>query len=133
MIYRGLAEFVVVVHFLFIAFVGIGSLLAVRWPALVWLHVPVVGWSTAIVTIDFTCPLTPLEKLLRRRGGHSSYEGGFIDQYLRDVVYPDELTVHARVIVAFTIIAGYLVLWSRHYRRRVRALDGAAVLSQKAR
>jgi hypothetical protein len=122
---RWLADLVVVTHFLFVAFVAIGSLLAVRWPALVWLHAPVVAWSAAIVTIDFTCPLTSLEKLLRRRGGTSSYRGGFVDHYIRDVVYPDELTVHARVIVGLTITAGYLVLVCRHRARRAHALDSA--------
>ncbi len=105
-----------VVHFLFVAFVAIGALLALRWRFLVWLHVPVVVWAVAIVAIGFTCPLTPLEKYLRRRAGAATYEGGFIDHYIRDVVYPGGYTVHARVLVALTITAGYVVMVARHRR-----------------
>ncbi len=116
MIYRWLAELVVVVHFLFVAFIAIGALLALKWRSLVWLHVPVVIWAVAIVTIGFTCPLTPLEKYFRRRAGDAAYEGGFIDHYLRDVVYPGGYTNHTRVIVALTIISGYAVMVFRHRR-----------------
>ena len=129
MVFRWLADLVVVVHFLFVAFIAVGALLAVRWPGLVWLHVPVVVWAAAIVTIGFTCPLTPLEKFLRRRAGDRSYDGGFIDHYIRDVLYPDEFTVHARAIVASMIVAGYAVLFSRHRSGRGRALDAAPRLS----
>ncbi len=62
MIYRLLADLVVVIHLAFIVFVAVGGLLAWRWPQLVWAHVPVVVWAVAIVAIGFTCPLTPLEK-----------------------------------------------------------------------
>ena len=82
MIYRLLADLVVLVHLAFIVFVAVGALLAWRWPHLVWAHVPVVVWAVAIVAIGFTCPLTPLEKLLRRRAGGEAYDDGFIDHYL---------------------------------------------------
>jgi uncharacterized membrane protein YhhN len=60
-IYRLLADLVLVAHLLFIAFVAAGGLLAWKWPRLLWLHVPVAVWAAAIVTVAFTCPLTPLE------------------------------------------------------------------------
>jgi Protein of Unknown function (DUF2784) len=87
-IYRLLADLVVVVHVLFIVFVAVGSLLALWWPRLVLLHVPVVLWAAPIVTIGFTCPLTPLEKALRERAGASSYDGGFVDHYLDALCTP---------------------------------------------
>jgi hypothetical protein len=120
MAYRWLAELVVVVHFLFVAFVALGAFLALKWPWLIWLHVPVLIWAAAIVSIGFTCPLTPLEKYLRRRSGDGAYEGGFIDHYIRDVLYPGEYTNQARAVVALTIIAGYALMVSRHRRRRVQ-------------
>ena len=88
MYYRLLADVVVVVHLLFIVFVTVGSLLAIRWPRLVLLHVPVVLWAALIVTTGFECPLTPLERALRVRGGVSSYDGGFVDHYLDDLCTP---------------------------------------------
>ena len=57
-------------------------------PRLVRLHLPVVLWATAIVTIGFTCPLTPLKKRFQLRAGASSYDGGFVDHYLNDVSIP---------------------------------------------
>src|SRR3712207_7996589 len=51
--------------------------------------VPALAYGLGIVTIGWTCPLTPLEKWLRPG---SDYEGGFVDQYLEDVVWPEELT-----------------------------------------
>jgi hypothetical protein len=112
-VYRLMADLVVLLHLLFIAFVAVGSLLTVRWPRLVVLHVPVVIWAAAIVTIGFTCPLTPLEKALRRRAGASLYDGGFVDHYLDGVVYPGRYTTLARMLVAALIVAGYIVLLAR--------------------
>ena len=115
-LYRLLADLVVVVHLVFIAFVAVGGLLAIKWPLLVRLHLPVVLWAAAIVTIGFTCPLTPLEKHLRRRAGASSYDGGFVDHYLNDVVYPGRYTALARVIVAAVILGGYTALLAQNRR-----------------
>ena len=120
MVYRWLSELVVALHFLFVAFVALGALLTVKWPRLAWLHVPVVVWAAAIVSIGFTCPLTPLEKRLRRRAGDTTYEGGFVDHYLRDVVYPGEYTNHVRAAVALTIIGGYVMMILRRRRHRVQ-------------
>jgi Protein of Unknown function (DUF2784) len=125
MIYRLLADLVVVIHLAFILFVAVGALLAWRWPHLVWAHVPVVAWAVAIVAIGFTCPLTPLEKLLRRRAGAEAYDGGFIDHYLDGVIYPGRYTPLARAVVAALIIVGYAGLIVRHqnlaHGRRVAA------------
>ncbi len=118
MLYRMLADLVVVGHLLFIAFVAVGSLLAWKWPRLVLVHVPVVMWAAAIVTIGFTCPLTPLEKHLRERGGAAVYSGGFIDHYLKGVVYPGRYTQLARLLVGMLIVVGYVGLLVRHQRGR---------------
>lgn len=117
MIYRILADTVVVLHLAFIVFVAVGSLLVWIWPRLFWLHVVVVAWAAAIVTIGFTCPLTPLEKHLRERASGLSYEGGFIDHYLEGVVYPGGYTTLARLVVAALIAAGYAALVARNRRR----------------
>jgi Protein of Unknown function (DUF2784) len=113
--YRLLADLVVLVHLAFIVFVAVGGLLAWRWPHLVWAHVPVVVWAVAIVAIGFTCPLTPLEKLLRRRAGGEAYDDGFIDHYLDGVVYPGRYILLARAFVAALIIVGYVGLIVRHH------------------
>ena len=117
MLHRILADMVVVVHLTFIVFVAVGSVLVWKWPRLLWPHIAVVAWAAAIVTVGFTCPLTPLEKLLRERAGHTSYDGGFIDHYLSGVVYPGRFTALARLLVGALIVAGYAALLARNRRR----------------
>lgn len=112
-LYRSLADLAMIVHFAFIAFIPIGPLLAWRWPRLIWLHVPAVVWGIAIITIGFSCPLTPLELYFRRLAGGRGYEGGFVDRYLEDVIYPGELTPLLRVLAATAVVGGYAALAAR--------------------
>jgi hypothetical protein len=73
-----------VLHGLAVAFMVTGSLLALRWPTVLWLHVPV---SLAILGLYLTgsdCPLTTLELWLRERAGQPGYRGGFIGHYLTE-------------------------------------------------
>src|SRR4029450_2529595 len=100
MVFRLLADLVVVVHLAFILFVAVGGLLVWRWPWLMRLHAPAVAWGTAIITIGFTCPLTPLEKELRRRAGEQGAPGGFVDHYIEGVIYPGTLAPVARALIA---------------------------------
>ncbi|OYY81068.1 MAG: hypothetical protein B7Y33_02475, partial [Hydrogenophilales bacterium 16-62-9] len=56
-----LADAVVVVHLLFVAFVVAGGFLLARWPRLAWLHLPAAAWGAFIEFSGGICPLTPLE------------------------------------------------------------------------
>lgn len=113
MLYRLLADLVVVVHLAFIVFVAVGGLLTWRWPRVSWLHVPTVVWAVGTVTIGFPCPLTPLEKFLRHLAGEEGYGGGFVDHYIEGVLYPESLTPLLRAIAALTIVVGYVELHRR--------------------
>ena len=117
MLYRLTADLVVVAHLGFILFVALGALLAWRWPWLVLLHAPSLVWAVASVTIGVPCPLTPLEKSLRRLAGEEGYAGGFVDRYVEGVVYPESLTPVLRAMVAAAVVLGYAGL----YRRRQSA------------
>jgi hypothetical protein len=119
-LYRFLADVVVVVHFGFIVFVAIGGVMAWRWPTILWLHVPTVLWGLGIITVGYECPLTPLEKELRQRGGEEGYRSGFVDRYLEDVVYPDDYTPHLRAVAAVLILLGWIgvVIRSQRSTRR---------------
>ena len=121
MLYRLTADLVVVVHLAFIVFVGVGALLAWRCPRLLWLHAPSLLWAVAGVTIGVPCPLTPLEKSLRRLAGEDGYGGGFVDQYLEGVVYPESFTTLLRAMVAAAVVVGYVGLYRR---RRTATLVG---------
>lgn len=121
MIWRALADAVLVAHLAFILFVVLGGLLVLRWPRLAWIHVPVVLWGAAIEFFGWICPLTPLEKWLRVMGGEAGYAGGFIAHYLLPLVYPAGLTRGIQFVLgAFVVsvnLAVYLVLWRRSRRR----------------
>jgi uncharacterized membrane protein YhhN len=82
MLFRALADGVLVVHLAFVLFVVLGGLLALRWPRVAWVHVPVALYGAAIEYVGFICPLTPLEVWLRERGGEAGYQGGFVEHYI---------------------------------------------------
>src|SRR3712207_9266426 len=94
--YRGAADVVLVVHLAFVLFVVLGGLLALRWPRVAWVHVPVALYGATIEFVGFVCPLTPLEVWLRRRGGEAGYEGGFIGHYGTPAPFPPGLTREIR-------------------------------------
>lgn len=92
MFWRMAADALVVIHLGFILFVMLGGLLLLRWPSLIWLHVPAVAWGVIVECLHLGCPLTPWENQLRRMAGQAGYEGGFIEHYLIPLIYPAGLT-----------------------------------------
>lgn len=127
MAFRVLADTVLVVHLAFIVFVAAGALLAWRWPRLVWIHLPAAVWGAGIVLIGWDCPLTPLEKWFRRLGGEDAYTGGFVDRYVEDVVYPEELTPLFRTLAAAAIAVGYAGLVRRRHLARRHAATAIGI------
>ena len=116
-----MADLIVALHFLFVAFVVLGGLLALRWPRTAWLHVPAVIWGALVELTGWICPLTPLENRLRRAGGESGYQGDFIAHYILPVLYPNGLTRSDQLMLgglALAInIAVYAFVAVRHRRR----------------
>ena len=82
MIYRALADAVVLLHFGVMLFILLGGLLVLRWRWVVFVHLPFAVWGVAIELGGWICPLTPLEIHLRRLGGEAGYAGGFIGPLL---------------------------------------------------
>lgn len=119
MIYRWLADGVVVVHLAFVAFVMVGAFLALKWRWLVWLHLPAAIWGVLIEYAGWICPLTPLENALRARAGEAGYSGDFIQHYLLRALYPGGLTTATQWILGSIALGVNIV--------------GYAVLSRKAR
>jgi len=127
MLYGRMADLVLVVHLAFVAFVALGGFLVWRWRRLGWLHVPVALWGAVIAVTGFTCPLTPLENRLRRLGGQTGYEGGFIEHYITAALYPAGLTRGAQIMLGAAVLALNLVVYWRAYllsRRERRPMEG---------
>jgi hypothetical protein len=124
-----LADAVALLHGAAVLFMLTGSLLALRWPRILWQHVPV---ALAILGLHLTgsdCPLTTWERELRAGSGAPGYTGGFIGHYVTE---PLGFPIHATAtqvgiyVVAFLPNAiGYgLLVRGRDLYRRVTSDRG---------
>lgn len=111
-----LADLLVLLHLLFVAFVVGGGFLLPRWPRLAWLHLPTAAWGAYIEFSGGICPLTPLENRLRILAGESGYSGGFVERYLLPVLYPDYLTLPVQWLLGGGVVAVNLVAYALAYR-----------------
>lgn len=116
--FRALADFVVVLHIAFVAFVVLGGLLVLRHPRLAWLHLPAAAWGVMIEFAGWVCPLTPLENAFRERGGEAGYSGGFIEHYLMPVLYPADLTRGIQLVLGSVVLALNLAVYGLLLARR---------------
>lgn len=111
--YQTLADLVVVIHLLFILFVIFGGLLSLGWIKYAWLHLVALCWGIAIELSGWICPLTPLENWLREKSIDSEiYQTGFVEHYLIPVIYPQDLTRKTQWVLALTVIAINLLIYS---------------------
>lgn len=112
-----LADIVFTIHFLFILFVGTGAFLLLRYPRLIWLHLPALTWAVLISIFGWICPLTPLENYFRALAELEVYRGGFIAHYLEPIVYPAGLTREMQGYLALSLICYNGLIYFSMYRR----------------
>lgn len=126
MIYRLLADAVVVFHLAVVLFVigGAALLLWRRWIA--WVHLPVVLWVIFAECFQYLCPLTYLENWLREQGGAEGYRGDFVAHYLMPVLYPAGLTPRIQVMFGLLVFAINATLYAMAFRRRPSATAPSA-------
>ena len=115
--YTLLADAVIVIHLLFIAFVVAGGLVVLYRPKVAFLHLPAAFWGAFIEFSGWICPLTPLENHLRQLGGESAYSGDFVDRYLIPVIYPAGLTNQVQNVLGALVVAINLVFYFFALRR----------------
>lgn len=129
MLYRTLADLVVLLHAGFVLFVVLGGLCVLRWPRAAWFHLPAALWGAGIELLGAICPLTPLENDLRRLGGEAGYTGGFVEHYVLPVLYPDGLTrgdqLALGIFVAVLNIVVYTIIFNKRAdRSTMKTLPG---------
>ena len=117
-----LANAVALLHAAVVVFMLTGALLALRWPRVLWLHVPV---SLAILALYLTgsdCPLTTWELRLREAAGQPGYRGGFIGHHVTEPMgFPIEATstqVGIYIVAFLPNLIGYGLLAARATRAR---------------
>jgi hypothetical protein len=122
MIYKALADAVVLLHLAFILFAVFGGLLAMRRPWLALIHLPIAAWAAFIELTGRVCPLTPLENRLRYAAGQAGYQGGFVDHYIARLIYPPGLNRNIELVLGALVIIWngvvYALVLQDLFRRR---------------
>ena len=121
MLFRILADILVVIHGCFVLFVVLGGLLALKRPKVAWIHIPACIWGALIEFQRWICPLTPLEKWLRVKAGQAGYSGGFVQHYLVPLIYPAGLTEQTATVLGLLVVVVNVAVYAcvvMKYRRR---------------
>jgi len=127
LLYRVLADAVLLLHFAIVMFV-VGGLVLVwagnirgwQWVNAPWfrvLHLGAIGIVIAQAWLGKVCPLTTLESWLREQAGQAPYAGAFIEHWVHGMLFYDMPSwVFALIYTAF---GGLIVLaWRRFPPRR---------------
>lgn len=132
--YRLAADFVVIVHMLYVLVVvlglpaiWIGILLRQRWVRNFWLrscHLVMISVVVAEAWAGITCPLTVWERQLRLMAGQKTYRGAFLANLVHDLLfYEGESWVFAVIYTVFgTFIVGSFLLAPPHWPWRKATL-----------
>jgi hypothetical protein len=95
---------VALLHLLFVLTVVFGGLAVLRWPRLIWIHLPIATWGALVELGSFRCPLTAVENALRARAGLAGYSEGFLEHYIFSIVYPDGLTRTTQIVLGCSVL-----------------------------
>lgn len=106
MIYKILADLVVIIHFLWIVFLLTGALWGRKNRFIKIFHICGLIFALLIQSLDWYCPLTHLETWLRTKHDPAmSYEGSFIVYYLEKLIY---INIPSWIIFILTILLAIL-------------------------
>ena len=133
LLYRILADLVVIAHFSYIAFVIFGMAailigLALRkdWVRNPWFriaHLVAIVIVAGQAIVGLTCPLTTLENFLRRRAGQATYPGAFIGYWAHRLTFyhaPPWVFALCYVLFGLLVLITFLLAPPR---RRTRKID----------
>jgi uncharacterized membrane protein len=102
MFYMLAADFVVLVHFLWIIFLIFGVFIGRKYRAIKIFHIAGLGFSVVMQILGWYCPLTYLEIWLRQKHAPLlSYSGSFIVYYMEKLIY---IKIAPWIIFVLTLI-----------------------------
>jgi hypothetical protein len=118
--FLALAYAVVLLHLVFVIFVVLGGVAALRWRWVAWVHIPAAAWGVLVEYAGWICPLTPLEEHLRGRAGMDQYSGDFIAHYVFPLLYPADLTRQVQIALGtVALLINAAVYWRVVHARRL--------------
>ena len=101
LIYRILADVVVVFHAMYAGFLVLGMLaillgiaLGWRWVRSFWfraVHLAMIGVVVFLSVTGLSCPITELERHLRTVGGEEPYPGSFIGHWVHELLMIEDV------------------------------------------
>jgi hypothetical protein len=118
---RTLANLIVVVHAVYVAFVVFGLLAILVGAARGWkwvrnpifrvAHISAIGFVVAEALIGMDCPLTVWEERLRRMAGQKSYSGDFLAYWAHRLMFfegPTWVVTLAQCVFGGAVLAAFL-------------------------
>ena len=129
LVYRILADVVVVVHGLYVSFVVLGLLAVLAGRACGWqwtqnrwfrgVHLLAIAAVVVQAWLGVVCPLTILENHFRERAGEAVYPGSFIGYWAHELLFieaPPWVFTLAYTLFGIVVLAGLLLAppkWTR--------------------
>lgn len=110
------ATTIALLHFGFILFVLFGGILLLKWPRLVWLHLPAAAWGVLIEFFSWYCPLTKWENYFLQVAGKAGYSDGFVSHYLMPIIYPAGLTRGLEIAIGVFVLLLNSAIYMRVFR-----------------
>ena len=110
------ATAIALLHLGFILFVLFGALLVLRWPKLMWVHLPAAAWGVLIEFAGWWCPLTRWENQLLRAAGRAGYDNGFVAHYIMPIIYPPGLTRGLEIAIGVFVLVVNAAVYVRVFR-----------------
>ncbi|MFP5246131.1 MAG: DUF2784 domain-containing protein [Thermoanaerobaculia bacterium] len=110
------ATAIALLHLLFIFFVLFGAFLVLKWPKLMWIHLPAAAWGVLIEFCGFWCPLTRWENHFLQQAGRAGYDGGFVAHYIMPVIYPPGLTRGLEIAIGLFVLLLNAGIYVRVFR-----------------
>lgn len=116
-VWMALAGIMAVSHLALIVLLIAGGPLAMRWQAMVRLHVAAIIATGLVFLLGADCPLTVWQKWCLERGGREPYEGGFIEHYLVEPVTGGGATPWINAAIVATWLVPTSAAYTVRYRR----------------
>lgn len=127
----GLADAVLVLHVLYVVFVGGGLLLILAgwWRGWTWtrdlwfrwLHLAAIGFVVLPAWFGVPCPLTVLESRLRMLAGAPGYATSFVGHWLQRLIFyraPEWAFIGLYTVFALLVVMVFIFYPPRQYPRR---------------